>query len=282
MGLFLPLPMPRLNYGQLVNRTCHLNDGLVAWWLTLPQRGRGNTFFDIAARYHGTLTNGPTWGGFTHPGGYGSINFDGSNDSVDLTDINAIDGVAAFTLSHWICPTTDGFYVFASKADAALTNGWLFQTVNLDNTDILFYFGAAASGGQTSTNRLTAGVWHHLVVVFDGSLAGDANRLKIYWNGAQETLTFSGLGIPATMESTATSARLGGWEGETAYFNGKLDDVRFYARALSSLDVFALHQDSRRGYQQTLNRVRSYSVFDVGGAAPATNRARYMPLLGVA
>jgi hypothetical protein len=44
-----------------------------------------------------------------------------------------------------------------------------------------------------------------------------------------------------------------------------LDDVSVFDRALSAPEVWARYTDSRQGYPQTLNRVSTLTVFDVGG-----------------
>jgi hypothetical protein len=186
----------------------------------------------------GALLNGPT---FT-TGRFGkALNFDGTNDSVSVTSIGPVDTVSRMTVSHWLKPTVNGFSVFSAKSNAAGTTGWLFQTISTDNTNILFYDGSTGSKASTTSNLFTPGSWHHVVSVFDGSQVGNANRIKIFIDGVQQSLSFLGT-FPATISSTSEPFRIGGWEGGTAYFNGSIDDVRIYNRALSPREVAELYR----------------------------------------
>jgi hypothetical protein len=105
----LTLPGSRvLNYGNPVNPLAPLNRGLVGWWLNLPSRGKGNTVFDLCGKYHGTLTNGPTWSGaLGRPGGFGAVTFDGSNDYITLGVAPAalkFTAISPFSISAWVRP----------------------------------------------------------------------------------------------------------------------------------------------------------------------------------
>ena len=78
-----------------------------------------------------------------------------------------------------------------------------------------------ANIGATAT-----GTWYHLVVVYDGTATGNANRLKIYLNGVQKTFdSFQGNAVP----STITFGDYPTWIGRPVYsstyqknFNGKI------------------------------------------------------------
>src|SRR5688572_20641043 len=112
----LPFPARYLNYGQAVNRAHPLNRGLVSWWMNLPQRGKGNTFFDIAGRNHGTLLNGPVWSGPPHPGGWGSLSFI-TDDKVSVTTHSTLNiGSGDWSVFAWVYRVT-----------GATTNGNIFE-----------------------------------------------------------------------------------------------------------------------------------------------------------
>ena len=77
-------------------------------------------------------------------------------------------------------------------------------------------------------------------LVFDGSLTGNTNRLKIYVNGVVQAATCAGT-IPATTGvASGYPTRLGPYTGYS-YFPGSLDDVRIYSRALSANEVSSLY-----------------------------------------
>lgn len=91
-----------------------------------------------------------------------------------------------------------------------------------------------ASAGINDTN------WHMLTCVYDGSLSGNANRLKMYIDGAYVAASFAGgVAIPASIPTQTAPWILGPYGGSNA--DGALDEVRIYNRALSAADIAALY-----------------------------------------
>ncbi len=78
------------------------------------------------------------------------------------------------------------------------------------------------------------GNWHMLTCVYDGSLTGNANRLKMYFDGVPVTLNMLGT-IPATIPTQTVPMRLGVYGGGDA--QGAVDDARIYNRALTAQEV---------------------------------------------
>jgi len=103
-----------------------------------------------------------------------------------------------------------------------------------------FYFdirdGSTQYGYFDYSTAISADTWHHLTVVFDGSLSGNANRLKVYVDSVQQTLAFYGT-MPSTLPTNTASQFIGKSETAGTPFNGKIDDVRIYSQALSSDEV---------------------------------------------
>ena len=62
--------------------------------------GSGTDWADLSGDATATLTNGPTYS--SNNGGY--IDFDGSNDHVEVTGIN-VSALSTFTLEAWVYPT---------------------------------------------------------------------------------------------------------------------------------------------------------------------------------
>ena len=107
------------------------------------------------------------------------------------------------------------------------------------------YSGSSYGGiSESSLGATATGTWYHLVAVFDGTATGNANRLKIYLNGAQKTFdSFSG-----TVPSTIPYGNHPTWIGRPSYgstyqknFNGKIDEVSIWNRVLSDSEISALY-----------------------------------------
>lgn len=106
------------------------------------------------------------------------------------------------------------------------------------NTKLIMYNGS--SWNEVAIAQTFAGRgWHHVVGVFNNS----SNYLRLYVDGVQaasqsvfDSISYSGLG------GNTYIGRHG--NGQTSFdFNGKIDDVRVYSRALSPTDVAALYTD---------------------------------------
>jgi len=104
------------------------------------------------------------------------------------------------------------------------------------NGDVYVYAGtgsAYAAGMGTLSNYLIS-------VVFDGTLTGNANRLKMYIDGVQQTLTFAAT-IPASTANTA-GLIIGDAVGSigTAPWVGWIKNIMLYDTALSSVNRAAI------------------------------------------
>lgn len=150
----------------------------------------------------------PSGGASTGAGKFGGgINFASSSQYAFVPSHRFMEGISQFTLSVWLKLTSygsQGMCAFSVYQDTGNDNIMLLGLawgvgVQVDN-------GTDGGGSYALDPR---GVWHHLVLVFDGSLAGNANRLKLYDQGVLRSLTFDGgYTAPATASSIASTAKL--------------------------------------------------------------------------
>lgn len=161
----------------------------------------------------------------------GAVDFDGTDDTVVATDI---DLPSSFTLSVWmkadVIPGAGVWRNLVTRVSGSSSNGDYY--LELSGDEIEFGFLNTVNGIISSTSaNLVAGRWYHIAGVFSDS----ANTLAIYVNGS--------LSISAAETNSPTTnndiVEIGaGWPGEN--FDGRIDDVRIYNRALSAADVAAL------------------------------------------
>ena len=179
------------------------------------------------------LGNLLTRGGFVsvYPNNY-SFNFDGSNDYLDCGDINAIDGASQLTMSAWMKRLASDDIVVVEKS----TDNNDRVGLHLGSDGNIYYIISTGSGLAYGSVALAGTDWHHVVGVFDGSLSGNANRLKIYVGGALQTLSFSGT-IPSTTPSSSASLLIGKDVPNTQYSTGNIDEVAVWSVALSADDI---------------------------------------------
>ena len=177
--------------------------------------------------------------GPTGPSG-SALQFDGSNDYVNCGNDASLNITDAITIEAWVKPTS--FNDWDSIAFKALTStnryGMMLSGSGYgDSNDFFFCISHGANtGGYTDEDIVTLNTWYHVVMVFDGSETGNANRLKGFVNGTQKTLEFLGT-IPVTIGSNTSNFELGRSYGDTNKFDGSIDGVKIYNRALSAEEI---------------------------------------------
>lgn len=220
-----------------------ITSGLTGHWKL--DEGAGLTAADSSGfGYDGTLTNGPIW----INGKIGNaLDFDGVNDHVLRTSYNpaALNYVPAISGCAWFySDVNQNRYVAFWNRSA--DGGLIFKPVSLTGSSGKINVAVRLIGGIVTleTPNMGAGYWngkwHHVCTVFDKNLA--SGRLKIYVNGeiaAQDDA------LDATLDQNNAlnlgSLNIGRDPFNGTYFDGKIDDVRIYNRALSANEVRIIH-----------------------------------------
>ncbi|HUX35523.1 MAG TPA: LamG domain-containing protein, partial [Candidatus Paceibacterota bacterium] len=222
------------------------SNGLVGYWKfdegqgtsTQDSSGNGNT-----GTWNGTL--GSQWA-TGEVGGAGQFN--GSNDWVNAGNGADLNPTSAMTISTWVKFTNLNRETIASKWGASgnsdyswllFANMWSSGEVNfLTSSDGTGYTNARSSAGAVAT-----GVWYYIAGVYSGA----NTTATLYINGA-----FAGSSTaPSSLKVSTTSLSIGADHdngvGEPAYrlFNGLIDDVRIYNRALSAAEIMSLYNATK-------------------------------------
>jgi len=228
LKVYVSLIMVMALTGGAIASATPSNNALVAHWSY--DQTSGTTAIDDSGNGHNAVFSGtPTWA----PGKIGNgLKLDGS-DVANAGNITQINNVSKVTLATWIKRNAAGAPVLVGKQ---ATN----QDVAIEAwNDGKVYFQLSKGADTYGTITLNDTAWHHVALVFDGTLTGNANRLKAYVDGVQKTLTFKG--AVGTVTTTNTTAFAIGKVGGT-YSNGQVDDTWLYARALSQAEVQDLMQ----------------------------------------
>jgi hypothetical protein len=201
--------------------------------------GSGTVWTDLSGNNNnGTLTNGPT---FSSANG-GSIVFDGSNDYISIpAPTSVLSNVSQFSYSSFVQFNTKSPYgnaFFSYGQNAVFTNDILFAW-DVGTSALFFQVNNGADGNATYSYD-TFNTWFNLSVVYDGSLSGNSNRLKVYINSNQVTLAFN-YTVPATTASPGSAlCRLGTYASDNTNvwaLNGRISNTLLYNRALTATEI---------------------------------------------
>jgi len=186
--------------------------------------GTGTRVNDFVSNHDGTIT-GATW---ERRGKYGAaLNFDGTDDVVEVADANDLDFGDSFTLEAWVKPDTTGAWRPAVTKETNDSIAYQLYAAG-ENREPEAYVGHGSSTFSTATAEevLTEDSWSHLALSYDGS------DLRLYVNGELEATEPS-----ASAQDSTGPLMLGGTEVLDEYFDGILDEVRLYNRALTETEV---------------------------------------------
>jgi hypothetical protein len=256
-----------------------LNAGLVLCLSAHRLFRGGQTWYDARRKTNGALVNGPAWASGGGPGGYGGLTYAASNQEVNFGapatgGLAGLAGLAGLTVSAWVRVNTLREYGgVLSRYDNNNTRWEMLEAGSFDggSDDVACAVSDGGSSyGYTTGGILAAGAWNHWCMAFDGSGAANADRIKFYFNGLPQTLSFAGT-IPAAVPTVTAALKGCQGAGGFGWLDATVDDIRLYSRALPAAQVVALLDQSRRGHPDTFRWVstRAWSV-PAGGAASYT------------
>ncbi|MEO8662608.1 MAG: LamG-like jellyroll fold domain-containing protein, partial [Bryobacteraceae bacterium] len=194
--------------------------------------GTGTTVTDLSGNNLTGNIVGATW---TTSGKFGNaLSFNGTSSYVDLGNPASLRLTASMTIEAWVKaaanPADDGQIV--SKSNGV---GWQFKTTPDTGPHT---FGIAVSPAASSTTQRysttvrTLNTWYHVAGVYDAASAS----LSLYVNGVLDNGSLRGT-IPATQFNQNLNVNIGRLTGGGYYFNGIIDEVRIYNRALLPAEI---------------------------------------------
>ena len=233
-----------------------LSRGLVGAWC--PSLGASGYRLIDRSGYgnHGTLTNMDAGTAWIPSSGKTSIAFTAnSTNRIEVPDRGFFNSITQFSFSAWFNLRA---YIGSLAGNAIFSRGQLSTFINdinlmIDTSGTMFAQvnnGADGSSSFNMTTKYTLGTWAHATLVYNGNGATNNDRVKIYLNGESQSLSHSFTTPSST--STVTSNvtfRLGQYlntiNANEWCFNGFLDDIRIYNRALTPSEIRLLYTGGR-------------------------------------
>ena len=177
--------------------------------------GNGNT---------GTIS-GASW---TTAGKFGgALSFNGINNLVLIPNSASLNVSAAMTLQAWVFPsaTQSGWRtILQREVDAYSLNA-------SNDAGPLFPAGGGIFGGSgtwiSGTSASPVNAWTHVALTYDGA------TLKLYVNGVQA----ASQARTGAVQTNTNPLRIGGNIPYGEFFQGLIDEVRVYNRALTQAEI---------------------------------------------
>ncbi len=243
---------------------------LVAYWKM--DEASGTVLSDSAGSNAGTLS-GPTR--VTGRVGTGALSFDGVDDRVSIASSASLASITNnFTIAFWVNPRSTHQIDPESVTGVAGVGGqrWAFEPLNKPDPDAGAGVSIASNGVSvyehapgympaTLVYPATLSGWTHVAVVYENK------QPRLYINGG---LVRTGLRSPRA-NVYVQPPDIGGMV--YGYYDGQMDDLRIYSRALNSAEVSSLatpdggDATSDFSVAQNPNGVWSYGYRATAGAA---------------
>ena len=185
----------------------------------------------------GTGTTEPFWNETAGYLGSGAYQFDGVDDYINLSEPSTLSftGSGVFTISFWVDYNNDsgGGGGAISKAGSPFEYSIIAQPTSGGN---LLFNTWTSGGGAGPYNAIDGGNtphskegWHYFVITADGTNA------RGYVDGSQKWIVTNNAQV---MSDTSANFLIGvAGSPLSNYFNGTIDEIRIYNRALSSDEI---------------------------------------------
>ncbi|MBU0676285.1 MAG: hypothetical protein KJ950_16720 [Proteobacteria bacterium] len=218
-----------------------IQNGLVAYY---PFDGNAND-------ESGNGNNGTVRGAMLTADRFGNPNsaysFDGTSGYIEIQDSTSLALTPDFSISLWFNNYSD------TDRGRLLTKG-----TDYDRNFHVFWETAAGESCAPNTiwaNISTAGVcsnvlslntWYHVTFVVKGG-----SFLNIYIDG----LLHGSLNTASVPDITSQPLLIGAYPGPRQFFEGTIDDIRIYNRALNSYEILTLSSQGEASFPETVSSV---------------------------
>ena len=200
----------------------NVDASLIGWWTF--DEALGNTAYDSSGNDNtGTIAGSPV----REEGVFGNAAvFFGTNEYMGTDDESAFDISGNITLSAWVKVSqldNASMYIISKSGSY-----YIYKDLN---SGVLTFLCQGTGRPVVGTVNIVDGKWHHIVGVYDGV------KKYIYVDGKLDK-SMNSSGVVTTNNNPLHVGNDAVWPGNE--YNGSIDDVRIYNRALSAAEVTAM------------------------------------------
>lgn len=193
--------------------------------------GSGLSANDGSGNAHTGVISGATW---TIAGKYGSaLSFNGTNSWVTVADANDLDLTTGLTLEAWVFPTAAATattwrnVLIKERSGGEIYNLYADTDTHVPAAYVVRSANPGTPVGVNGVAQVPLNTWTHLAMTYDTA------TVRLYVNG---TLVRSSATTGALLTSTG-ALRIGGNSVWGEFFQGMIDEVRVYNRALTQAEI---------------------------------------------
>ena len=227
----------------MINRYTSLRQGLVGCWV--PSLGASGFRLIDRSGYgnHGVLTNMDPGTDWVPSGGKLALDFDGTNDYVDILDSPSLNPTKQITICCWYysrgLPSSSFPFNYCLLAKSTSVNAQPYPAFDIrgsSSSTLECSIAIGVTSRQVSLGAIDANTWTFIAATYNGAvLAGYRNGVLV-----QSSSQSGDIG------TTTVPLRFGDNPGfSPRFYNGQLDDVRIYNRALTASEISLLYTGGR-------------------------------------
>ena len=156
------------------------------------------------------------------------LDFDGSNDYVFT---QAAHNLSEFTYSAWIYPTAFGDKEIFSKAGSN-------RELRIEGSHLRGCIVASTNACSNSVETFTGNEWQFVAMRYTHS-----GTVKLFIDGVEVSYAVQSTASGTISSDSSTSLNIARRTSGTRYFQGKIDEVRVYSRALSDQEILDIYNE---------------------------------------
>jgi hypothetical protein len=215
-------------------------EGLVSWWAAEEDA------IDSWGPNHGMVYNGVN---FADGVSGRAFSFDGADDYVEVSNAASLNFTSALTIEAWINPRSFSHRYPAIvkksgiKGGSSTRYGYSLEFNNQTPQVVLWlYIGDNWFSSPPATVPVGTDTWSHVVATYDGAY------IRMYLNGFE---IGSGTHQPGSITPSDNPLNIGRDPANPGdpdrYFDGLIDEVRIYNRALTAGEIGSTYQGASAG-----------------------------------
>lgn len=236
-------------------------------------KGTGTTIIDYGSAGNnlsfGSGVAAPQW--ILLKGNNKCLNLNGIDATMSRASVSTFSSLSKISIAVWCKAFRDSSsQCVVGWRNSGGTQGLQFvirkNSTNLQQT-LRIMSGSAATGGTYSFTHDYN--WHLYIMEFDGTQTGDANRLKLFIDNVQQTLTFDLAGVPANLTATTHGLFIGDlYSGAGNFFGGLIGSCAIRHEVWSSGDKTTIFSGGIKGTPPSYD---SWWKFDGNGTDSGAN-----------